>query len=318
MTVIFNWLNSNAGAVQAGATFVLVAITAYYAWQTKRNVQLLERTEEEAHRPRVAVYITQKEEWLNIIDLVIGNYGNGIARDILFETDDDLELLNKDEKLNDVEILKNGLPTLAPNQIIRIPLLFLIGRLDELQNKNITISLEYKDHSRKHLYKDKITKPIREDIMMRLYEYAEIGNNYIKYGDKILGKDSMSFGEKCGTLMELILLSGDHPLILDQPEDHLDAKFVAEKIVNLIRKQKPNRQIIICSHNANIVVLGDSELVTALSVDSNDIVSTKQGSLENIHMRKTIFNVLEGGAIAFHKREQKYGEITISLTNIDN
>ena len=143
---------------------------------------------------------------------------------------------------------------------------------------------------------------------MRLSEYAETGNNYIKYGDKVLGKDSMSFGERCGTLVELILLSGDHPLIIDQPEDHLDAKFVAERVVTLIREQKANRQVIICTHNANIVVLGDSELVTALSVNSRDKVSVEQGSLENIQMRKTIFDILEGGETAFKKREQKYGE----------
>ena len=157
-------------------------------------------------------------------------------------------------------------------------------------------------------FEDPNTAPIREDIIMRLSEYAETGDNYIKYGDKVLGKDSMSFGERCGTLVELILLSGDHPLIIDQPEDHLDAKFVAERVVTLIREKKANRQVIICTHNANIVVLGDSELVTALSVNSRDKVSAEQGSLENIQMRKTIFNILEGGETAFKKREQKYGE----------
>lgn len=161
----------------------------------------------------------------------------------------------------------------------------------------------------KWFFEDPNTTPIREDIIMRLSEYAETGDNYIKYGDKVLGKDSMSFGERCGTLVELILLSGDHPLIIDQPEDHLDAKFVAERVVTLIRGQKPNRQVIICTHNANIVVLGDSELVIALSVSSRDKVNAEQGSLENIQMRKTIFDVLEGGETAFKKREQKYGEL---------
>jgi len=157
-------------------------------------------------------------------------------------------------------------------------------------------------------FEDPNTAPIREDIIMRLSEYAETGDNYIKYGDKVLGKDSMSFGERCGTLVELILLFGDHPLIIDQPEDHLDAKFVAERVVTLIRDQKVDRQVIICTHNANIVVLGDSELVTALSVSSRDKMSVEQGSLENIQMRKTIFDILEGGETAFKKREQKYGE----------
>lgn len=176
------------------------------------------------------------------------------------------------------------------------------------QNKAELQDSRGKTETIRWFFEDENTEPIQEDIIMRLSEYAETGDNYIKYGDKILGKDSMSFGERCGTLVELILLSGDHPLIIDQPEDHLDAKFVAERVVALIREQKSNRQVIICTHNANIVVLGDSELVTALSVSSRDKVSAEQGSLENIQMRKTIFDVLEGGETAFKKREQKYGE----------
>ncbi|HEX7456457.1 MAG TPA: hypothetical protein VF303_03250 [Candidatus Nanoarchaeia archaeon] len=152
------------------------------------------------------------------------------------------------------------------------------------------------------------TQIIREDLIMRLGEYAGIGRNYIKYGNKILGRDNMSFGERCGTLTELLLFSGDHPLIIDQPEDHLDAKFVADKVVNLVRHRKINRQVIICTHNANIVVLGDSELVTTLSVDNESKVSVLQGPLEDIQVRRTIYDVLEGGATAFKKREQKYGE----------
>ncbi len=157
-------------------------------------------------------------------------------------------------------------------------------------------------------FEDPNTKPIREDIIMRLSEYAETGYNCIKYKDKVLGRDSMSFGERCGALVEFILSFGDHPLIIDQPEDHLDAKFVAERVVDLIRKQKVNRQVIICTHNANVVVLGDSELVTTLSVKKKGNVSVEQGSLENIQMRKTIFDILEGGETAFKKREQKYGK----------
>ena len=158
-------------------------------------------------------------------------------------------------------------------------------------------------------FEDPNTQIIRDDLIMRLDEYTETGENHIKYGTKILGKDSMSFGERCGTLVELILLSGDHPLIIDQPEDHLDAKFVAEKVGTLVREQKVNRQIIICSHNANIVVLGDSELIIALSVSNENMVNVLQGSLENVEVRKTIYDVLEGGQTAFRKRERKYGEI---------
>lgn len=178
------------------------------------------------------------------------------------------------------------------------------------QNKSpILLDSGGKIETLRWFFENQNTQIIREDLIMRLEEYAETGENYIKYGNKILGKDSMSFGERCGTLVELILLSGDHPLIIDQPEDHLDALFVAEKVVSLVREQKVHRQIIICTHNANIVVLGDSELVLALSVDDKSNIYAMQGSLENTEMRKIIYNVLEGGENAFRKRERKYGEI---------
>lgn len=150
-----DWLNSNNGFIQAITTLLLVLITAYYAWQTKRTVQLMSETKEENNRPRIAIFISQREDWLNFIELVVGNYGNGIAREISFKVDGDLTLFNDKEKLSEIEIIKNGLPTLVPQQIIKIPLLSLIGRVDDLKNKNITISLNYKDHSFKHIYSDK-------------------------------------------------------------------------------------------------------------------------------------------------------------------
>ncbi|MFA5128665.1 MAG: hypothetical protein WC445_01710 [Patescibacteria group bacterium] len=152
---IVNWLNNNSGFVQAVATLLLVVITAYYAWQTKRTVQLMSKTEEENRRPRIAVFIAQREDWLNLIELVIGNYGNGIARNISFIVDGNLTLFNEKENLNEIEIIKNGLPTLAPQQTIKIPLLSLVGRVDDLQKKDVTISLEYSDHSLEHTYNDK-------------------------------------------------------------------------------------------------------------------------------------------------------------------
>jgi len=163
-----------------------------------------------------------------------------------------------------------------------------------------------KEENLKWFFVRKETNVLRENLMMRLMEFSNTGINLIKYKDKILGKDSTSFGERCGTIIELILHSGDHPIIIDQPEEHLDAKFIADRVVEIIRTQKHNRQIIICSHNANIVVLSDSELITILSVDS-DGTNCNQGTLENPIIRKQIYNVLEGGSEAFIKREKKYG-----------
>jgi hypothetical protein len=152
MQELINWLNGNTSFIQAITTLLLVVITAYYAWQTKRTVQIMSKTEEENKRPKVIVFITQREDWLNLVDLVIGNYGNGIARSISFKINDDLTLITKEQSLSKVEIIKNGLSTLAPQQVIKFPLLSLVGRVEDLQKKSLIISVEYKDHSQKHVY----------------------------------------------------------------------------------------------------------------------------------------------------------------------
>jgi len=163
-----------------------------------------------------------------------------------------------------------------------------------------------KEENLKWIFQRDETTILRENLIMRFQEYGEKGINLIQYKKKTLGRDTMSFGERCGTILELVLHSGDHPIIIDQPEEHLDSKFIADRIVDIIRKQKINRQIVICTHNANIVVLGDSELVTVLSVNAKGTCGS-QDALESPNIRGKIYDVLEGGPEAFKKREQKYG-----------
>jgi len=179
--------------------------------------------------------------------------------------------------------------------------------IEHLEHREIPTLVETrtKRENLKWFFEMSETDILRENLIMRLRGYGEKGDNLIQYKNKILGKHRMSFGERCGTLIELILHSGDHPLIIDQPEEHLDAKFIADRIVDIIREQKISRQIIICTHDPNIVVLGDSELITVLSVDEQG-TDSYQGSLENPSIRKQIYDVLEGGREAFRKREQKY------------
>lgn len=154
MTIIIDWINKNGLLIQVVNTFALTVITAYYAWQTKSTVRLMSKTEESNSRPKIAIFIAQRENSFNIIDLVVGNYGDGIAKNITFRTNSLLALINEDEKLNDIDIIKNGLPTLAPKQTIKIPLLSVIGRLEDLKKQDIVIYLEYKDFSLKNIYQD--------------------------------------------------------------------------------------------------------------------------------------------------------------------
>ena len=99
---------------------------------------------------------------------------------------------------------------------------------------------------------------------------------------------------------------GKNPLILDQPEDDLDNSLIYDLIVSQIKEIKKSRQIIVVSHNANIVVNGDSENVIPLTNKKNGQTTIEgQGGLQEKSIRKEICDVLEGGTDAFNLRYKR-------------
>lgn len=95
------------------------------------------------------------------------------------------------------------------------------------------------------------------------------------------------------------------PIIFDQPEDDLDNEFIIEELVSIIKELKTYRQIIIVTHNANLVVNADSEQIIIANNDE-EILSYRSGSIENQEIVKSVCRILEGGEIAFKKRTSKY------------
>ncbi len=131
---------------------------------------------------------------------------------------------------------------------------------------------------------------------------------YIKfkgyYGDNDLM--SCSFGQRCTAVVVTLLMTGIKPLIIDEPEAHLDNKLIAEYLVELIKTKKPDRQIIFASHNSNFVINGDSELIHILDIPHTDIfTSITSTTIENTSYRDRLLR-LEGGREAFKTRENKY------------
>ncbi|MCA9712967.1 MAG: hypothetical protein KDK70_44490, partial [Myxococcales bacterium] len=88
-----------------------------------------------------------------------------------------------------------------------------------------------------------------------------------------------SVGEKSTAILSLLLSAGDQPIIIDQPEDDLDNQYVYNVVVDLLRRRKFSRQIIIATHNANIPVNGDAELIVALGVEKPPQDPEAPGSL---------------------------------------
>ena len=112
-------------------------------------------------------------------------------------------------------------------------------------------------------------------------------------------------GEKAAALLAFILSYGDEPLLLDQPEDDLDNELIYDLIVRQLRETKTKRQVIVVTHNANIVVNGDAEMVLPLVVRNGQTYVQQPASIQEKEVREAICNILEGGEKAFEQRYKR-------------
>ncbi len=150
---------------------------------------------------------------------------------------------------------------------------------------------------------------ITEDRLLE-FEQATIPDLpiiYLKVGDEFKPLDKLSVGQKCTAILSIILVDRNTPLLIDQPEDDLDNRFIFEEIVKTLRVEKEKRQFLIATHNANIPVSGDAELIIVLDADEESGWVDCAGSIDDDEIRDPVEKVLEGGRRAFKIRKEKYG-----------
>ena len=139
------------------------------------------------------------------------------------------------------------------------------------------------------------------DVELNVAHENEAEENYVPM-------EKLSVGQKCTAILNLLLAKLGDPLIIDQPEDHLDNAFIAERIVNELRNLKTKRQFLFATHNANIPVFGDAELIVVLeNEESRKAVLKNVGSIDDPNIRDQAAQILEGGKAAFDMRKEKYG-----------
>lgn len=118
----------------------------------------------------------------------------------------------------------------------------------------------------------------------------------------------LSLGQQQSVLLALMLTSeSTAPLIVDQPEDNLDSEFIYKTLVPAIRAAKERRQVIMVTHNANIAVLGDAELLIALKATSEKGLIVARGSIDHRATCDLACDILEGSREAFDRRAAIYG-----------
>lgn len=136
----------------------------------------------------------------------------------------------------------------------------------------------------------------------------------VEYSRKGDGREFQSIGQasagqRAAAMLAFLLAHGSEPLVLDQPEDDLDNHLIYDLVVQQIRSNKLRRQLIIVTHNPNIVVNGDAELIHVLDFRNQCFVK-QTGSLQDQKMREEVCQVMEGGKEAFERRYQRLGRET--------
>ena len=112
-------------------------------------------------------------------------------------------------------------------------------------------------------------------------------------------------GQQTAALLAFVLGYGNEPIILDQPEDDLDNTLIYDLLVTRLRQTKKARQIIIVTHNPNIVVHGDAELVISLESGRGQSQVNSIGGLQESKVRAEVCRVMEGGQEAFESRYRR-------------
>ena len=180
--------------------------------------------------------------------------------------------------------------------------------LDAIKKKIIDIDYSFGGHFRNYLerlhkkpeFTDHVHCWFPEDDLRIEYSQSTDRRNWLPINQG-------SQGQRSAALLAFILSFGDEPLIIDQPEDDLDNSLIYNLIVNQIRNNKLRRQLIIVTHNPNIVVNGDAEMIHALKFHKGQCRVQVSGALQDISVRKIVCEIMEGGLRAFSLRWKRLG-----------
>lgn len=161
-------------------------------------------------------------------------------------------------------------------------------------------------HFRNYL-KRKHEKPEFADHIQAWFPSDDLRIEYQRANSGWTSIEQGSQGQRSAALLAFLLAFGDEPLVLDQPEDDLDNHLIYELIVRQIRENKLRRQLIVVTHNPNVVVNGDAELVQVMDFGQGQCHVKESGSLQENNVRKEVCKVMEGGREAFARRWKRLG-----------
>ncbi len=186
----------------------------------------------------------------------------------------------------------------------------LEDRLEKLKGRFESACLSgrvFGGHFNNYLKREYERDPAFLDRLWAWFPEDGLDVEYSRQGD---GRDfrpigQASAGQRSAAMLAFLLAYGAEPLVLDQPEDDLDNHLIYDLVVRQIRENKLRRQIIVVTHNPNIVVNGDAEMLHAMEFRNGQCMVSGAGSLQDREIRDEVCRVMEGGREAFESRYRR-------------
>ena len=141
------------------------------------------------------------------------------------------------------------------------------------------------------------TTVVEDDVQIELMDGADYK-----------GIDFLSMGQRCTVVLPIILRHLERMIILDQPEDHLDNSFVVGTLLRGITTRGDGAQTIVATHNPNIPVLGNADMVVHLESDGSRCFTRASGAVTTPAIVSAITMIMEGGREAFARRAEFYSK----------
>lgn len=203
-------------------------------------------------------------------------------------------------RVRNQEDIIDTLMGIRPEQLAQIIQANDLGEFESLTDFGTERSRKILESFREHIDPLNLeVVPIEDRILIELNVATGAEANF---------KDAaeLSRGQKCTALLPLLLARRATPLLIDQPEDNLDNHFIYETVVETIQRLKGQRQMVFITHNANIPVLAEADLIVVLNSDGKNGYIEKMGTLDEC--RDEIIDLLEGGSEAFELRRKRYAK----------
>lgn len=179
------------------------------------------------------------------------------------------------------------------------------GAVDAVKQCLLNVDTRLGGHLRNYLQR-KHEKPEFADHILTWFPEDDLRIEYQRDG-RWTSISQGSQGQRSAALLAFLLAFGEEPIILDQPEDDLDNHLIYDLIVRQIRENKLRRQLIIVTHNPNVVVNGDAELVHIMEFGRGQCFVQQSGALQEFAVRREVCRVMEGGHEAFARRWKRLG-----------